>query len=70
MNAGLWGPKTIRNNNGKAYKIYVMTMVNLVTGWFELTKLKDKPNTFICMERFNSVWLVRYPHLRENEFNN
>ena len=54
VNVNLWGLKTTCNKNGKAYKIYVMTMVDPVTGWFELAQLRDKPNAFVVMKRFDS----------------
>ncbi|OEU10300.1 hypothetical protein FRACYDRAFT_247241 [Fragilariopsis cylindrus CCMP1102] len=44
VNIDMWGPKTICHKNGKTYKIHVMTMVDPVTGWFELAQLRDKPN--------------------------
>ena len=60
----------IRNKNGKDCKIHVMTMVDPVTGWFELSQLKGKPDAFVCMKRFNSAELAHYPCPREIEFNN
>ena len=70
MNVDLWGPKTICNKNGKTYKIHMMAMVDLVTDWFELAQLRDRPNAFVVMKCFDSLWLARYPQLREIEFNN
>ena len=70
VNVDMWGPKTIRNKNGKTYKIHVMTMVDPVTGWFELAQLRDKPNAFMAMKRFDSQWLARYPRPREIGFDN
>ena len=55
VNVDLRGPKTIRNKSGKVYKIHVMTMIDPVTDWFELVQLKDKPNVFVVMKRFNSL---------------
>ena len=66
----LWGPKIIRNKNGKTYKIHVMTMVDPVTGWFELSQLKGKPDAFVCIKCFDSALLARYPRPREIGFNN
>ena len=51
-------------------KIHVMIMVDPVRSWFELAQLKGKPNIFVCMKRFDSVWLERYPCPRETGFNN
>ena len=50
VNVDLWGPKIICNKNSKDYKIHVMTIVDPVTGWFELAQLKDKSNVFVCMK--------------------
>ena len=36
VNVDCWGPKTVRNKNGYTYEIYVMSMVDPVTGWPEL----------------------------------
>ena len=70
MNVDLWGPKTIHNKNGKTYKIHVMTMIDSMTGWFELAQLRDKPNAFVVMKRFDSLWLACYSRPREIGFNN
>ena len=70
VNIDLLGLKTICNKSRKVYKIFVMTMADPVTGWFELTQLKDKPNAFVVMKRFNSSWLARYPQPREIGFDN
>ena len=43
----------ICNKNGKKYHIHVMTMVDPVMGWFELSQLKGKPNALVCMKRFD-----------------
>ena len=47
VNVDLWGPKTIRNKNGKNYHTHVMTMVDPVARWFELSQLKCKANAFV-----------------------
>ena len=70
VNVDLLDPKIISNKNGKDYKIHVIAMVDPVTGWFELYQLKGKSNALMCMKRFTSTWLARYPHPREIEFDN
>ena len=45
-------------------------MVDPVTGWFKLAQLRDKPNAFVAMKRFDSQWLARYPRPREIGFDN
>lgn len=62
--------KTIHNKNCKIYKIYVMTIVDSITGWFELAQLTNKPNVFICKIFFDSTWLACYPCPREINSNN
>ena len=47
-----------------------MTMVDPVTGWFEMFQLKGKPNAFVCMKCLESTWLARYPRPREIGFDN
>ena len=53
-----------------------MTMVEsmvdpvTVTGWFEQRQLYDEPNAFTCQQIIDSVWLSRYPRLKEIGFNN
>ena len=39
----LWGPDSIHNKDGKTYKIHVMTMIDPVTGWFEVAALRNGP---------------------------
>ena len=70
VNIDLWGPKTVQNKNGKNYHIYMMTMVDPVTGWFELSRLKGKPDVFVCMKHVDSTWLARYPRPRAIGFDN
>lgn len=39
VNVDLWGPKTINNHDGNAYKLHAMTMIDPITGWFEIVTL-------------------------------
>ena len=61
VNVDLWGAKTVHNKNEWDYKVHVMTMVDSVTGWFELNKLYGKPTAFQCQQILDSAWLARYP---------
>ena len=70
VNVDLWGPKTVHNKNGKDYKIHVLTMIDPVTGWFEIAALKDSPNAYEVQRLFDSYWLARYPRPREIGFDN
>ena len=69
LNVDLWGPKTIRKKNGRAYNIHVMKMVVPMMDWFKLVQLKGKPDACVYQKCFNSALLACYPHLREIGFN-
>ena len=42
INVDLWGPAMIQNN-GQTHKIHVMIMIDPVTGWFEVARLRNGP---------------------------
>ena len=65
VNVDFWGPKTVRNKNGYTYEIYVMSMVDPVTGWPELVQLYGPPSAYKCQQALDSVWLSRYPRPEE-----
>ncbi len=65
VDVDLWGPKTVQNKNGWDYAIHVMTMVDPVTGWFELQQLYSEPTAFRCQQILDTEWLSRYPRPRE-----
>ena len=67
VNVDLWGPATIRNN-GQTHKIHVMTMIDPVTGWFEVAKLRNGPTALEAQRLLDSVWLARYPRPRQIGF--
>ena len=69
-NVDLWGLKLVVNVNGYTYELHIMTMVDPVTGWFEQRQLYDEPNAYTCQQILDSVWLSRYPHLKEIGFDN
>ena len=70
VNLDCWGPKTIKQKNGFDYEIYVLTMVDPVTGWFEYAQLYEAPTAMRCQELFRTTWLSRYPRPREIGFDN
>ena len=70
VNLDCWGPKTIKQKNGFDYEIYVLTMVDPVTGWFEYAQLYEAPTAMRCQELFRTTWLSRYPCPREIGFDN
>jgi hypothetical protein len=47
-----------------------MTMVDPVTGWFELAPLYGAPTAFRAQQLLNNTWLARYPRPREIGFDN
>jgi hypothetical protein len=42
------------------HTLRALTMIDPVTGWFEVTDIADK-NTSTVMEAFNNTWSTRYP---------
>ena len=60
VNVDLWGPKSVRNKNGYTYEIHLMTMVDPVTGWFEMAQIYDgeAPTAKRCQEILDTVWLA------------
>ena len=59
-----------KNKDGFTYEMHIMTMVDLVTGWFEQQQLYGTPTAYRCQEILDNVWLTRYPRPREIDFNN
>ena len=70
VNVDLWGPKSVHNKNGKDTKMHVLTMIDPVTGWFEIAALKDSPNAYEVQRLFDSYWLASYPRPRKIGFDN
>lgn len=60
VNVDCWGPKTIKNREFN-YEMYVMTMVDPVSGWFEYQQLLGRPTAFECQTALDNQWLQRYP---------
>jgi hypothetical protein len=60
VNVDLIGPYTVQTRK-KEYQLRAMTMIDPVTGWFEVGALKDEPNSYECQKLFDSLWLARYP---------
>jgi len=60
LHIDLYGPKTIRRNNGPDLEFKVVTMIDPVTGWFEMGSFDDKqPETILNI--LEMQWLNRYP---------
>ena len=58
------------NINGMTYELYVITMVDLVMGWFEQRQLHSPQNSNVCQQIIDSVCLSSYPRWKEIGFNN
>jgi hypothetical protein len=59
VNVDLIGPYVVRTPHA-THTLHALTMINPVTGWFEVTDIADK-NASTVMEALNSKWLTRYP---------
>ena len=56
----LYGPKKIKRKNGPPIEFKVVTMIDPVTGWFEMCSFDDKqPETILNILEYQ--WLARYP---------
>ena len=60
----LIGPYKICRKGGDPLILRAVTMIDPVTGWFELTQYNDKKSTTIA-NLVNYMWLVQYPWLVE-----
>jgi hypothetical protein len=74
VDVDLIGPYTIRTPN-KVWTLYCLTMIDPVTGWFEVVDLKgdieDKTKSAASvMAAFDETWLSRYPRPQEIGFDN
>ena len=61
VNVNLWGPAIINKKTGKL-KMHLMTMMDLVSCWFEVAPIMGDPSSYECSRVFDEVWLSRYPH--------
>jgi hypothetical protein len=59
VNVDLIGPYIVRTPTA-TYTLRALTMIDPVTGWFEVADIADK-NASTVMEAFNNTWLTRYP---------
>ena len=60
LHIDLYGPKTIKRRDGTKIKFQVMTMIDPVTGWFEMKSFDDgTPETITNL--LEIAWLCRYP---------
>ena len=45
-----------------------MTIIDPVTGWFEVAELKDRPTAAEAQKLLDSVWIAQYLRLRQIGF--
>ena len=60
VNVGLLGLKAIRNKNGKDYMVHVMTIADLVKGWFELSQLNDYNHWMLGVDLVDQLIVYRH----------
>lgn len=60
LHVDLYGPKTVKRTDGTTLKFQVMTMIDPVTGWFEM-KSYDDPTPQTITNVLEISWLCRYP---------
>ena len=56
--------------NGYTYTLHNMTIVDLVTGWFEQRQLYGDISAFTCQQILDNVWSSRYPRPKGIIFDN
>ena len=61
VNVDLVGPYTVRNKNKGVMQLHLMTMIDPVSGWFEVAALQGPPSSEETQRLFDSYWLSRYP---------
>ena len=59
VNVDLIGPYVVLTPTA-THTLCALTMIDPVTGWFEVIAIRDK-NAHTVMEAFNNTWLSRYP---------
>ena len=69
VNVDVVGPFTVRTSNNKRHTLQALTMLDPVTGWFEIKDLKEV-NSETTTEAFNNCWLSRYPRPQQIGFDN
>ena len=60
LHVDMYGPKTIRRTNGEVLQFQVVTMIDPVTGWFEMVSYDDGTQETIS-NLVEMTWLMRYP---------
>ena len=68
VNVDLIGPYTVGKGK-KKHELRCMTMIDPVTGWFEIARIKSTSSEE-AQRIFDSMWLARYPRPQEIRFDN
>ena len=55
VNIDCCGPKTVKHKDGYKYELRILTMIDPVTGWFELRQLLNTPTADDCQKLFDST---------------
>jgi transposase InsO family protein len=73
VNVDLIGPYKVSldtdDKKTKPRELRALTMIDPVTGWFEITAI-NKPDAPTVMDAFHNAWLCRYPRPAEIGFDN
>jgi len=64
----LIGPYKVDTPSG-THKLHAMTMLDPATGWFEITEIPNKTSACIS-NKFDQVWLCRYPRPQKCIYDN
>ena len=57
----LIGPYKIKRKSKKDLKLWCLTMIDPVTGWFEMAQIKDKTAAQVA-DTAERTWFTRYPY--------
>ena len=68
VNVDMIGPLTVRTPT-KEYELLALTMIDPVTGWFEIKEAKDA-KAATCSAIMDDVWFSRYPRPAEIGYDN
>ena len=60
VNVDLWRPATIDKKKGTKLEMYLMTMIDPVSCWFEVAPIHGNPNSHKRNPIHVDVWLSRY----------
>ena len=73
VNVDIVGPLSVKQAGKKTLVLYMLTMIDPATGWFEAKYVTNKEGTVKsedCMAAFDDTWLTRYPRPQYLGYNN